>query len=84
MTRESYNEWRNHPATIFFRKFLRDRSIELGAQVHESWLNGQEIHEVDRGRILELIDIEDVSFEVIENFYKEKTIDTETSENSIR
>ena len=84
MDKTQYGEWRNHPATMFFRQFLRDRAKALGAQVHESWLNGQEIHEVDRGRILELIDIEDVSFEVIENFYKEKAIDTETSENGTR
>lgn len=72
MTKEQYGEWRNHPATLFFRQFLKDRRASLIATSAEDWLNSGKLAEVDRGRILELFDVEDVPFELIEAFYKEK------------
>ena len=74
MTRDQYNEWRNHPATLFFRQFLKDRAQYLIQQSNESWLNAPDIFEKDaaeaRGRILELLDAQDVPFETIETFYR--------------
>lgn len=76
MTREQYNEWRNHPATLFFRQFLKDRRDDLIHSSTEAWLNGSPVFErenqVDRGRIAELYLIESVPFEAIEAFYQEK------------
>lgn len=76
MTKEQYNEWRNHPATLFFRKFLKDRREDLIHEASESWLNGSPVFEkenqVMRGAITELFRMEDVPFELIEQFYKEK------------
>jgi hypothetical protein len=76
MTKEQYNEWRNHPATLFYRQFLKDRKEALIHEATEAWLNGSEAFEKERhemrGAITELIRVEDIAFEVIENFYKEK------------
>lgn len=74
MTREQYNEWRNHPATLFFRQFLKDRANGLIQQCNESWLNAPDIFEKEsaeaRGRILELLEMTDVPFETIDTFYR--------------
>lgn len=79
MTREQYNEWRNHPATLFFRKFLADRRKAMIHAAMEEWLNSPDSFEADkqeaRGRIRELFDVEDVPFETIETFYKEQEQD---------
>ena len=70
ISKEQYGEWKNHPATLFFRKFLRDRREHLIHSASESWLNSGTVAEVDRGRILELFDVEDVPYDVIEVFYQ--------------
>ena len=76
MTKEQYNEWRNHPATLFFRQFLKDRRSDLIQNCTEAWLNGSLVFEkenqIERGRIMELFVVEDIAFEVIEAFYKDK------------
>jgi hypothetical protein len=76
VTKEQYNEWRNHPATLFFRKFIHDRRESLIRQATELWLNAPDVFEKeqheDRGRIAELFLVEDVPFEAIEAFYKEQ------------
>ena len=76
ISKEQYGEWRNHPATLFFRQFLKDRARVLGEQAHQAWLNDGAAFEKDsqeaRGRILELVGIEDVPFDVIEAFYEEQ------------
>lgn len=74
--KEQYNEWRNHPATLFFRKFLKDRREALIHEASEMWLNGNEAfdkeNQVMRGAITELFRVEDIAYEVIEIFYKEQ------------
>lgn len=76
ITKEQYGEWRNHPATLFFRKFLKDRRESLIRRMTETWLNGPDLfakeQETARGRILELFECEDVPFDVIEQFYREE------------
>jgi hypothetical protein len=71
MTKEQYNEWRNHPATLFFRRFLKDRREQLIGSVTSDWINSGRVDEVNRGRILELFDCEDVTWDIIEEFYPE-------------
>ena len=75
LTKEQYGEWRNHPATLFFRQFLKDRREALIREASEEWLNGSAVFEKEnqimRGAITELFRVEDVAFEVIETFYKE-------------
>ena len=83
MTKEQFGEWRNHPATQFFRQFLKDRAKALGVLAQESWLNSPEMFARDsaeaRARILELIEMENVSFSQIETFYKEQENATEAA-----
>ncbi len=83
MTKEQYNEWRNHPATLFYRKFLKDRREALIREASEMWLNGNEAfdkeNQVMRGAITELFRVEDIAFEVIETFYKEQENDAAES-----
>lgn len=71
ITKEQYGEWRNHPATLFFRQFLKDRRESLIRQTTETWLNTGEYSDIARGRILELFEAEDVPHEVISQFYEE-------------
>lgn len=84
ISKEQYGEWRNHPATLFFRQFIKDRRDDLIRQATEGWLNNPSNFEKesreDRGRILELFVIEDVPFDVIEAFYKEKEDGAEATE----
>ena len=75
--KDQYNQWRNHPATLFFRKFLADRADMLGRELMTTWLDNPEgfegFKDEARGRILELKDMTDVPYETIEEFYpKEK------------
>lgn len=76
IAKDQYNEWRNHPATLFYRQFLKDRKEALIQEAAEMWLNGSPAfdkeNQVMRGAITELLRIEDVAFETIETFYKEK------------
>lgn len=77
--KEQYNEWRNHPATLFFRKFLKDRREALIREASEQWLNGSPAFDkesqVMRGAITELFRVEDIAYEVIETFYQEQETD---------
>jgi hypothetical protein len=74
--KEQYNEWRNHPATLFFRKFLKDRREAMIHAATEAWLNNATAFEAEsreaRGRIRELFEVEDVPYEAIAIFYKEQ------------
>lgn len=74
ISREQYNEWRNSPVTLFFRKFLSDRGAMMKAAMTEEWVKNPEAFEAHqaeaRGRILELQEASDVAFEVIEEFYR--------------
>lgn len=83
LTKEQYNEWRNHPATLFFRQFLKDRREALIQEATEAWLNGSpsfdKENQTERGRIAELFLVEDIAFEVIETFYKER----DATENTV-
>lgn len=74
ITREQYGEWRNHPATQFFRKFLKDRADSLIHAGTEAWLNGDDSFARDeaRGRIRELLEVEDVNYDTIAVFYQER------------
>lgn len=77
--RDQYNQWRNHPATMFFRQFLKDRREALIREASEQWLNGDKAFEsenqVMRGAITELFRVEDIPYEAIEIFYQEQEND---------
>ena len=65
ISKEQYGEWRSHPATQFFRQFLKDRREALIQSATEAWLNDFKSFEEDsreaRGRIRELFEVEDIT-----------------------
>jgi len=86
ITREQYGEWRNHPATQFFRQFLKDRADSLIHAGTEAWLNNDATFQKDeaRGRIREALELEDIHYDTIAVFYQEKENGTQTTEDAAR
>jgi hypothetical protein len=84
ITKEQYGEWRNHPATQFFRQFLKDRADMLIQAGTEAWLNGDASFERDeaRGRIRELLEVETVNYDTIAVFYQERDNKDESETSS--
>ena len=80
ITREQYGEWRNHPATQFFRQFLKDRANDLTVAATEAWLNGDDTfaNQEARGRIRELLEVETVNYDTVMSFYQERESDAAT------
>lgn len=74
ISKEQYAEWRNHPTTLFFRKFLKDRRAALINAATEAWLNNDSSFAPDecRGHVRELFNVEDVPYETIIGFYQER------------
>jgi hypothetical protein len=81
ITREQYGEWRNHPATQFYRQFLKDRANGLTVAATEAWLNGDDMFadQEARGRIRELLEVEAVNYDTIAVFYQERDNARETT-----
>ena len=86
ITKEQYGEWRSHPATQFFRQFLKDRADALIHAVTEAWLNSDESVSRDeaRGRVRELLEVEAVNYDTIAAFYQERDNGTEVIEDTAR
>ena len=72
IAKDQFGEWKHHPASKFFFQFMRDRRAQLIGMANETWLNSGKTDEVERGRILSLFELDELSFEVIETFYKER------------
>ena len=83
ITREQYGEWRNHPATQFFRQFLKDRSETLIHAGTEAWLNGDNTFARDeaRGRVRELLEVEALNYDTIAVFYQERENAAKTTDD---
>ncbi len=83
ITREQYGEWRNHPATQFYRQFLKDRADSLIHAGTEAWLNGDKTFENDeaRGRVRELLEVEALNYDTVAVFYQERDDAGKVAEN---
>lgn len=88
MTREEYNEWRHHPVSKVFLKFLRDKKEFLTQAMMDQWLDGNEVFDrtgqTVRGQIIELGEIADMPFEQISEFYKQEEDGTEVNQTGTR
>ena len=88
ITKEQYGEWKHHPATQFFLQFLADRKNDLTSYCMDGWLKSTGEFEaqgsVNKGRILELLDISELTHDMIVNFYKERDSATEIVEDDSR
>lgn len=73
VSRQQYQEWRNHPVTLAFRKYLVDYRAVLK---EEAWgrLQGGALDPVDQGEIKgranTLEEVSDIPFDAIVRFYQ--------------
>jgi len=88
ISKEQFGEWKQHPATKFFWKLLADRHAWLASHVMEGWIQGtaefDKENKISRGRILELLDICEITHKDIVDFYKEMDSATEITEDDSR
>lgn len=81
VTASDYNEWKHHPVSKVFRKYLEDYRAEIRKEILSQWEAGALVAEVDkeaRGRVLQLTDILDLEFGAIQQFYQQ---DEEATDN---
>lgn len=88
MTRDDFNEWKHHPVSKVFFKFLADKRQHLLAFSTEEWLSGSrnfaDGNQTVRGQIIELGEIADLRFEAVEAFYQEEENGAETTQDGSR
>lgn len=88
MEREQFQEWKHHPVSKFFFQFLRDRKEAMIRECSLQWLNGSELfdkeNQINRGRILELVELLEIEFQVIEEFNKKEEDGTEANQDGPR
>ncbi len=81
--REDFNQWRHHPVTKVFLRYLHDKRRYLTTAMTEQWLGGSlsmQTEQTVRGQIIELMELEILPFEAIESFYSEEENAAETVE----
>ena len=72
ITKEQFGEWRQHPATQFFLRYLADWRSDLERGQFNFWLDGGQLSDAIRGQINLVKDIEDLHFDAIQKFYEER------------
>ena len=82
ITEQDFIQWKHHPATRAFRKYMKDFAKQLSDDHVERWRAGvEEIDESEaRGRVLALEETASIEFEHMAGFY-EQPIDEEEEEN---
>ena len=78
VTKEQFNLWKHDPVSKVFLAFLKDKREYLIKTVSEMWVDGAEIPPAVRGQVIELGEIADLQFEVLEAFYKPEEEDVES------
>ncbi len=75
ITRDQFNLWKHDPVSKLLWAFLTDKKAFLTASATEQWLSGSsaftDINQAVRGQIIELGELIDIPFEIIEAFYQE-------------
>ena len=74
ITADNFNQWKHHPGTKAFRKYLADYAAVLERGHTERWKEGPPDDDLEaeaRGRVLTLSEIAELEFEHILNFYAE-------------
>jgi hypothetical protein len=88
ITKEQFGLWKSHPVTQLFFRFMDDRNLDITSHVMEGWVKGtiefEKESQVNRGRILELLDLYDLTHEQIVNFYQERDNATKIAEDDTR
>jgi len=87
VTQSDYQEWKHHPVSKVFRKYLEDYRAEIRKEILSQWEAGSLVAEVDkeaRGRVLQLTDILDLEFSAIQQFYQHNEEEADNGASSRR
>jgi hypothetical protein len=74
ISEQAYNQWRNHPVTLVWRKYLLDYRADLLAAAQDQWLEGHlDLSTADemKGRALLLGEVGELPFSAIYEFYRQ-------------
>src|SRR3990167_5452330 len=72
MSQADFHQWRQHPVTRWFLRYLSDYAEELGHGHTERWLQGQTVEKAEdeaRGRVQTLDEMSRLGFDHIAMFY---------------
>lgn len=79
VNKEQFNLWKHDPVTKLFLMFLADKRKHLIDFATEQWVAGSEtfsqMNQTVRGQVVELGEIADIEFGMIEAFYNEEKSD---------
>jgi hypothetical protein len=75
VSQQMWGHWRQHPVTRMFRQYMRDARTDVEQTAMELWVTGVLAEPVNgelRGRVLNLSDLEAITFDEIALFYDER------------
>lgn len=75
ITEQEYREWRHHPCTVLFRRYLRDYAGDLMEGHLARWKEGSDSSQLEsecRVRVNLCEELEDLQFDFMVGFYKER------------
>lgn len=79
LTEQDYNQWRHHPLTAAYLLYLADLRTSFRTSAADLLEAGRLAPQADelRGRLLNLMELQELSLDAIQNFYRHE----ETEEN---
>jgi len=83
ISKEQFNLWKHDPVSKVFLVFLKDKREFLINRVSEMWVDGAEVPPAVRGQVIELGEIAELQFEVLEAFYKPEEEDGAEPQGSV-
>ena len=75
ITAQEFAAWRHNPVTRLYRRYLADKREFIERAALDQWLSGALSLQADqtiRGQIIELVELSDLPFEAIYEFYKDQ------------
>lgn len=86
--KDQFNLWKHDPVTKLFLTFLADKRKHLIDFATEQWVAGSDtfsqMNQTVRGQVVELGEIAEIEFGMIEAFYNEEVTDGAEPEGSER
>lgn len=87
ITKADFQSWRHNPVSKVVLRYLTDKRAFVERSALDQWIAGSMSMMADqtiRGQIIELLEIEQLPFEAIFNFYSQEDNATETDQDSAR
>lgn len=84
ISESDFQIWKHHPVSKIFLRYLADKRAYLERAALDAWIAGSLSLQMDqtiRGQIIELFELEHISFEAIEAFYQEQIEDDASKAN---